>query len=75
MSWEIVRSAPAVRNMRRLDREVARRVRDTLIRLAETGQGDVTRLRDLRSRVAADQVVMSQAGFGGGIDVQGEGID
>jgi mRNA interferase RelE/StbE len=45
MSWEIVWTGPAARDMRRLDRSVAQRVRDALVRLASTGQGDVTRLR------------------------------
>ena len=45
MNWEIVWTAPANRDMRRLDREIARRVHQALRRLATRGQGDVTRLQ------------------------------
>jgi mRNA-degrading endonuclease RelE of RelBE toxin-antitoxin system len=45
MSWELIWTGPALKDMRRLDRRIARRVRDALVRLAETGQGDVARLR------------------------------
>jgi hypothetical protein len=37
--------ASAQRDLRRLDRPVATRILDALARLAEPGQGDVTRLQ------------------------------
>ena len=45
MSWTVVLTASAQRDLRRLDRPVATRILDALTRLAETGQGHVTRLR------------------------------
>jgi mRNA interferase RelE/StbE len=45
VSWTVVLTASARRALRRLDRPVATRVIDTLTRLADTGQGDVTRLQ------------------------------
>jgi mRNA interferase RelE/StbE len=45
VSWTVVLTASAQRDLRRLDRPVAGRVLDTLARLADTGQGDVTRLQ------------------------------
>jgi mRNA interferase RelE/StbE len=45
MSWEIVWTDEAVADMRRLDRIVAHRVRQAIHRLAETGYGDVKRLK------------------------------
>lgn len=45
MSWTVVLTASAQRDLRRLDRPVAVRILDALTRLADSGQGDVTRLR------------------------------
>jgi mRNA interferase RelE/StbE len=45
VSWEVVWTAPAARDMRRLDREMTRRIYDAIHRLATTGDGDVRRLR------------------------------
>jgi mRNA interferase RelE/StbE len=41
----VVLTASAQRDLRRLDRPVATRTLDALARLADTGQGDVTRLQ------------------------------
>ena len=45
MSWTVVLTASAQRDLRRLDRPVAGRILDALARLAETGQDDITRLQ------------------------------
>lgn len=45
MIWTVVLTASAQRDLRRLDRPVATRLLDALVRLADTGQGDVTRLQ------------------------------
>lgn len=45
MSWTVVLTASAQRDLRRLDPPVATRILDALARLADTGQGDVTRLQ------------------------------
>ena len=45
MTWTVVLTASAQRDLRRLDRPVATRILDALARLADTGQGDVTRLQ------------------------------
>ena len=45
MSWTVVLTASAQRDIRRLDRPVAARILDALTRLADSGQGDVTRLQ------------------------------
>jgi mRNA interferase RelE/StbE len=45
VSWTVVLTASAQRDLRRLDRPVATRILDALSRLADTGQGNVTRLR------------------------------
>ena len=44
MSRTVVLTASAQRDLRRLDRPVATRILDALVWLADTGQGDVTRL-------------------------------
>ena len=55
MTWQVLWTEPAIGDMRRLDRKVARRVRNALLRLAETGHGDVKQLAgkagELRLRV------------------------
>jgi mRNA interferase RelE/StbE len=45
VSWTVVLTASAQGDLRRLDRQVAGRIIDALARLADTGQGDVTRLQ------------------------------
>jgi mRNA interferase RelE/StbE len=44
VSWRIDWTRPAVRDLRRMDRQSAERARAAVRRLAETHQGDVTRL-------------------------------
>lgn len=51
MSWKLVWTRPALRDMKKLDQERARRVREGLTRLAETGHGDVVKLTDVRPPV------------------------
>lgn len=45
MTWTVVWTRPALHDLRRLDRQVEDRVRTAVRRLAETDQGDVTRLQ------------------------------
>jgi mRNA interferase RelE/StbE len=45
VSWTVVLTGSARRDLRRLDRPVAVRIVEALERLATTGQGDVQRLR------------------------------
>lgn len=47
MTWTISLSARARKDLRKLDATAARRVVAALDRLAQTEQGDVTRLRDV----------------------------
>jgi mRNA interferase RelE/StbE len=44
LTWEVTWTRPALQDMRRLDRQVAARVHQALLRFAQTGQGDVTKL-------------------------------
>jgi mRNA interferase RelE/StbE len=46
-SWGIKWTPRAEKDLRRLDRQVAERVRDGIRRFVETGQGDVIRLKDV----------------------------
>lgn len=48
MSWTLVWARPALKDLKKLDPPKARRVREALIRFAETGQGDITKLTDVR---------------------------
>ena len=48
MTWTLVRTRPVLRDMRKLDRATASRIRLAVIRLANTGPGDVARLTDAR---------------------------
>ena len=48
MTWTLVWTRPALRDMKRLDPVLAGRVRDAVIELADTGRGDVAKLRDTR---------------------------
>ncbi len=58
--WSVSLTAPAQRDLRRLDRQAAERVVAALARLAETGHGDVRALRgatrEWRLRVGAWRV-------------------
>jgi hypothetical protein len=45
VSWTVVLTGSARRDLRRLDPPVASRILDALTRLADTGQGDITRLQ------------------------------
>lgn len=49
MTWTLVWTRPALRDMKKLDRESASRIRDAVTQLADTGRGDVARLTDARS--------------------------
>ncbi len=54
--WAIRWTPRAEKDLRRLDRQVAERVREAISRFAQTGYGDVTRLegeQDLRLRVGS----------------------
>ena len=45
MTWALVWTRPALKDMKRLDPAMARRVRDAVIELADTGRGDVANLK------------------------------
>ncbi|MDQ6675001.1 MAG: type II toxin-antitoxin system RelE/ParE family toxin [Chloroflexota bacterium] len=45
MKWNVIWTRPALHDLRRLDRQLEERVRVAVRRLAETEQGDVTRLQ------------------------------
>jgi mRNA interferase RelE/StbE len=47
VSWTVVLTASAQRDLRRLGRPVATRILDALARLADTGEGDITRLQGI----------------------------
>lgn len=44
MTWEIIWSRPAERDLRRLDDDVARRIQATISDFAATGHGDIRKL-------------------------------
>lgn len=46
MTWTLVWTRPALKDMKRLEPLLARRVRDAVVELAETGRGDVAKLRN-----------------------------
>jgi mRNA interferase RelE/StbE len=46
VTWSIIWTRPALHDLRRLDRQVEERVRTAVRRVAETEQGDVTRLQE-----------------------------
>ena len=48
MTWTLVWTRPALRDLRKLDRASASRLRRAVIQLADTGRGDVVRLTDAR---------------------------
>lgn len=45
MTWSLIWTRPALRDMKKLERRLARRVRDGVVDLAETGGGDVVKLK------------------------------
>ena len=45
MTWALVWTRPALRDMKKLDRRLARRIRESVVDLAEAGRGDVVKLR------------------------------
>ena len=45
MTWTLLWTRPALRDMKKLDRGLARRIREGLVGLAETGSGDVVKLK------------------------------
>jgi len=47
MSRKLVWTRPAAKDLKKLDQKLARRVREAMTRLAETGHGDVTKLTDV----------------------------
>lgn len=49
MPRDIVWSDEAVGDLRRLDRQIAQRIRNAVRRLAETGHGDVKRLQGVEN--------------------------
>ncbi len=55
MSWEVVWADRAREDLRRLDRQMAKRIVTAVLRLADAGQGDVKKLTgegdELRLRV------------------------
>ena len=46
MKWTLVWTRPALKDMKELEPVLARRLREAMIELAETGHGDVADLRD-----------------------------
>ena len=45
MTWTLIWTRPALRDMKKLERRLARRIRDGVVGLAETGIGDVVKLK------------------------------
>ena len=50
MTWTLVWTRPALRDMKKLDQVLARRVRDAVIGLAGTGRGETSRSSGIRGR-------------------------
>lgn len=48
MKWTLVWTRPALEDMKKLEPALARRLREAMIDLAETGHGDVVKLKDVR---------------------------
>ena len=44
MTWTLIWTHPALRDMKKLDRRLAHRIREGVVGLAETGSGDVAKL-------------------------------
>ena len=45
MTWTLIWTRPALRDMKKLDRRLAHRIREGVVGLAETGSGDVAKLK------------------------------
>ncbi len=45
LPWPVIWTGPALRDLEKLDRTIARQVREAVNRLADTGQGDMKHLR------------------------------
>ena len=55
MKWTLVWARPALKDMKKLEPALARWLRGAMIDLAETGHGDVVKLKDVRPpEVAAE---------------------
>ena len=48
MTWTLIWTRPALRDMKKLDPSLARRVRDAVVELADSGRGDVAKLKGTR---------------------------
>ena len=48
MTWRLVWTRPALRDLKKLDSVIARRVRRALVTLSTTGRGDVVKLKGVR---------------------------
>ena len=48
MKWTLVWARPAIKDMKKLEPMLARRLREAMIDLAMTGHGDVVKLRGTR---------------------------
>ena len=48
MTWRLVWTRPALRDMKKLDSQRALRVRQALVILSTTGRGDVVKLKGVR---------------------------
>jgi mRNA interferase RelE/StbE len=47
MSWKLVWTRPALRDMKKLDQRLAARIRAKVKTFAETGHGDIVKLTDV----------------------------
>lgn len=45
MTWTLIWTRPVLRDMKKLDRRLAHRIREGVVGLAETGNGDVAKLK------------------------------
>lgn len=48
MTWTLIWTRPALRDMKKPDPSLARRVRDAVVELANSGRGDVAKFKDTR---------------------------
>ena len=48
MKWALVWTRPALKDMKKLETVLARRLREAMVDLAETGHGDVVKLKGVR---------------------------
>ena len=48
MKWTLVWARPALKDVKKLEPGLARRLREAMIDLVETGHGDVVKLKDVR---------------------------